>query len=350
MKRAVWCLLASVLLVACSSGPKAAPGASGGSQGDSQRRVVAIEAALKEHKASLLGQRGVLFVGVGQAKGSQERVLVVRVAGPSLAAALELPQVDVPVEVVTVGEDPAPDACVYEGGVYASGTSIPVECNKCRCEEGQVGMCTLLGCELRVLEQVFFTEGVQMDPAQEKFAASLASQLADYPMLMLVPVGHASEGEADPVGLGHKRAQVVAGLLKKGGINVPGVKSEGASQPRDPQTPEHNRRVTFEVAALTFDYGSYEVTPKLAERLEVLASLLKEAPRPVVLQGFGSTREGDASSQLWLGEARARAVRDFLLKQGVPAEKLQAAKGGVHQAPVEAKKDYLQRYVVVVSP
>jgi outer membrane protein OmpA-like peptidoglycan-associated protein len=247
--------------------------------------------------------------------------------------------------VVTVGDDLAADACVFDGEVYASGSRIPVECNSCRCEGGSVSVCTLLACDVGVFEQVYFTEGTQMEPAQERFLASLGSQLAEVPSLMLVAVGHTAQGEQGSLGL--ERAQVVARAFREAGAPVLGVRGEQARE--DTRPAEQQRRVSFEASQLLFDYGSPQVTPRLAERLSRLVPLLKESQEAVVVRGFASAREGDASSQRWLGQARAGAVRDFLVSQGVPAERFAGVEAGDLQEEGEPARSYLKRYVVLTS-
>ena len=81
--------------------------------------------------------------------------------------------------------------------------------------------------------------------------------------------------------------------------------------------------------AVLFVTGKSELLPLAKERLTEVAAALKETDddQPVVVEGYTDSRGAD-DTNLKLSQARADAVKDFLVSQGVKAEKLRAVGRG----------------------
>lgn len=75
---------------------------------------------------------------------------------------------------------------------------------------------------------------------------------------------------------------------------------------------------------VSFDYDSAAVKPAFRETLDKLADLLRKYDRTIVhVVGHTDSRGSEAYNQS-LSERRARAVMDYLVSRGVPAERLRS--------------------------
>lgn len=328
-----WCLcVCAAAWVGCAGAEKvevAAP--------DRAQEVARAEAALAKWKETLTGGSKVLFAGVGEhSDGSGRVALRVEVAGPQAASSVRV-DADVPVEVVAVGEDPPEGACVHEGAVYPPGPrAVPVGCNTCGCEDGRLSLCTLMGCKILVLEQIFFGAGADELAGEEaRRAEALGDDLGEAGIPVMV-IGHAGASEADAEGLGLRRARRVEALLRGRGAQAFGAVSRGAEEPAVAQGEEGNRRVSFRAVVIEFAHGGWAVEPAAVEALEAFLPALQGPGAPVVVVGHASTREGDAATQQWISEARARAVRAWFLERGVDAARLSEVRGEGARAPLGA--------------
>lgn len=84
--------------------------------------------------------------------------------------------------------------------------------------------------------------------------------------------------------------------------------------------------------AIVFNTGSYEIGARYHNRLNAFAKYLIENNRGGEIAGF-TDNVGNAASNQKLSEKRANAVRDYLIKQGVPADSL-TAKGYGQENPI----------------
>ena len=71
-----------------------------------------------------------------------------------------------------------------------------------------------------------------------------------------------------------------------------------------------------------FDFNKYDVKAEYRDMLQGMADTLKQYPSIVVLIAGNCDERGTAEYNQALGERRARAVYDYMVRLGVPAEQL----------------------------
>ena len=76
-----------------------------------------------------------------------------------------------------------------------------------------------------------------------------------------------------------------------------------------------------------FETGKAELLPEAADRLSRVATYLQNSPRPVVIEGYTDS-SGSSSANQALSERRAQGVADYLISQGVPADRIRAVGKG----------------------
>jgi len=96
--------------------------------------------------------------------------------------------------------------------------------------------------------------------------------------------------------------------------------------------------ITLEGAVL-FSSGKSELLPGARERLARVAQLLKQQPTTKRLLVEGHTDSvGSGASNILLSKQRAQAVRDFLVKEGIAEQQIQAVGKGKAE-PVASNAD-----------
>lgn len=105
---------------------------------------------------------------------------------------------------------------------------------------------------------------------------------------------------------------------------------------------------------VSFDYNSATVKPAFRDTLDKLANLLRKYDRTVVhVIGHTDSRGSDAYNQP-LSERRARAVMDYLISRGVPAERLRSEGRGEREPrdsnAAEAGRQLNRRVEVYMKP
>ena len=81
-----------------------------------------------------------------------------------------------------------------------------------------------------------------------------------------------------------------------------------------------------------FETGKSELLPGAQDRLSRVADYLKNSPRHVVVEGYTDST-GSSSTNMSLSQRRADSVRDYLIAQGVPTDRL-SAQGKGESSPV----------------
>ena len=97
-----------------------------------------------------------------------------------------------------------------------------------------------------------------------------------------------------------------------------------------------------------FDFNKYDIKAEYRDMLQGMADTLKQYPSIVVLIAGNCDERGTAEYNQALGERRARAVYDYMVRLGVPAEQLDiisfgedrpAAKGSNEEAWAKNRRD-----------
>ena len=103
---------------------------------------------------------------------------------------------------------------------------------------------------------------------------------------------------------------------------VPGLGTGGENGiPERPAVGPGGLPVAGQFAAVLFDYDSARIRPSEDSKLEAVAEYLKSNPGKLVVEGHCDER-GTAEYNRALGERRAIAARDELVKLGVDASRI----------------------------
>src|SRR5215813_12609410 len=81
-----------------------------------------------------------------------------------------------------------------------------------------------------------------------------------------------------------------------------------------------------------FETGKSDLLPGAQDKLSHVADYLKNSPRNVVVEGYTDSR-GSSSANMSLSKRRANSVRDYLVAQGVAADRI-SAQGKGESSPV----------------
>lgn len=101
-------------------------------------------------------------------------------------------------------------------------------------------------------------------------------------------------------------------------------------------------------SAIFFSIGKADISSKDKARVKIMADAIKATDDGVVYEvgGYADKKTGSAKYNQSLSEKRAKAVYDLLVKEGVPAEKLEVkGYGGVD--PLFYGNDVLSRTVII---
>ncbi len=252
-------LLALALLAACSASPGSRSGVRGHAAAtveaptpDAAPGPTAAEQALAIRRDRLIGQRGVLAVDVDEVGNG----LRVTLCAAEAAATLELDEVDVPVS--TVVADPGAGGrddrcgCVGDGRYFLVGEAFARDCNTCRCVMGGELRCTLLACDVAIVDLVGFAVGsARLPAAAGPVLDGVLARLKQRPALRIKVRGHAATGEKRADRLSAARAAAVDSYLGAHGVDraqLVAVEGVGATMPRSKDAAAE-RAVEFVVVA-----------------------------------------------------------------------------------------------------
>ena len=84
-----------------------------------------------------------------------------------------------------------------------------------------------------------------------------------------------------------------------------------------------------------FDFNKYDIKAEYRDMLQGMADTLKQYPSIVVLIAGNCDERGTAEYNQALGERRARAVYDYMIRLGVPAEQLDVISFGEDRPAVQ---------------
>lgn len=216
-----------------------------------------VEQAVAEHRTAILQQRGVVAVDVGFLPDGSAAMFV-ELCAEEAKKTLTLPELAVPVNVfvdhASTRASSKPCGCIFNGAYYEVGEERkPDSCNSCRCEPIGRFICTLVGCEIKILLRVHFDVNsaeplpdANTNPAYAKIIAVLLEN----PDILLDVQGYADKGEKNPKWLSLRRAKVVYDRLIAAGApreRLRGPTALGSTAPAANDKPELNRHVRFEV-------------------------------------------------------------------------------------------------------
>lgn len=98
--------------------------------------------------------------------------------------------------------------------------------------------------------------------------------------------------------------------------------------------------------AVFFSKGKADLTQADKARLNLFAEGIKDVESNFTIDGYADKATGSAKTNQTLSEKRAKAVKDYLVSQGVPESKLSInANGGV--GPIFFNNDVLSRTVII---
>ncbi|GIV38379.1 MAG: hypothetical protein KatS3mg033_0179 [Thermonema sp.] len=101
---------------------------------------------------------------------------------------------------------------------------------------------------------------------------------------------------------------------------------------KEPGMQAYDRTVALRPKVIIYNtyypYNRWDITPEAARRLEELAALMKKYPEfQVQIETHTDKRASDKYND-WLSEKRAQAAKQFLVKAGVPAERILTVPAG----------------------
>ena len=88
-----------------------------------------------------------------------------------------------------------------------------------------------------------------------------------------------------------------------------------------------------------FDFNKYDIKAEYRDMLQGMADTLKQYPSIVVLIAGNCDERGTEEYNQALGERRARAVYDYLVRLGVPAEQLDVISFGEDRPAVKGSNE-----------
>jgi len=109
--------------------------------------------------------------------------------------------------------------------------------------------------------------------------------------------------------------------------------TEPEPEPEPQPEPEPELDTTF-----YFDFDKSTLKPQARATLVAHAERLKESGDRVRLEGHADER-GSREYNMGLGERRAKAVRDFLVLQGVPASRIETVSYGEERPAVQGSNE-----------
>lgn len=216
-----------------------------------------VEQAVEQHRSVILQQRGVVAVDAGFLPEGSAAIFI-EMCAEEAKKTLTLPELSVPVNVfvdpMSKRASSKPCGCIFNGAYYEVGEGRkPDSCNSCRCEPIGRFICTLVGCEIKILLRVHFdvNSAEPLPDANTNPAyAKIIEVLLENPDILVDVQGYADKGEKNPKWLSLRRAKVVYDRLIAAGApreRLRGPTALGSTTPTSNDKPELNRHVRFEV-------------------------------------------------------------------------------------------------------
>jgi peptidoglycan-associated lipoprotein len=138
---------------------------------------------------------------------------------------------------------------------------------------------------------------------------------------------------------------VFAGCKKKGAMPVEAVEPPPPAQVWEPDTTtftpqvdleaELARRIRENLQVLYFEYNKYDLTSESLQKLRIAADFLKEESQIRIRVDGHADERGTTEYNMALGEKRANAVRDVLIRYGIDTRRIETTSFG-REKPVNA--------------
>jgi peptidoglycan-associated lipoprotein len=77
-----------------------------------------------------------------------------------------------------------------------------------------------------------------------------------------------------------------------------------------------------------FAYDKYDLSPEAINRLQMVATFLKDHPTLRILIEGNADERGSAEYNVGLGDNRARSAKNYLTGYGIPADKIETTSYG----------------------
>lgn len=115
-------------------------------------------------------------------------------------------------------------------------------------------------------------------------------------------------------GGGNEGAKVTPKTLPDPG---PIVKSSDALAVDNPDRPDQSARLPLELLTIYFEYDKYDLTPEILEILAINAEVLSNHSQAIIRVEGHCDERGTEEYNLALGQKRAQAIQDYLIKYGI---------------------------------
>ena len=127
------------------------------------------------------------------------------------------------------------------------------------------------------------------------------------------------------------------GLAMGAGCAKKNVEEVAAPAPKAVSTKAISKALTKNV--VYFDFNKYDIKAEYRDMLQGMADTLKQYPSIVVLIAGNCDERGTAEYNQALGERRAQAVYDYMIRLGVPAEQLDIISFGEDRPAVKGSNE-----------
>ena len=129
------------------------------------------------------------------------------------------------------------------------------------------------------------------------------------------------------------------GLAMGAGCAKKNVEAEVAAPvvEKAPSTKDISKKLTKNV--VYFDFNKYDIKAEYRDMLQGMADTLKQYPSIVVLIAGNCDERGTEEYNQALGERRAQAVYDYMIRLGVPAEQLDIISFGEDRPAVKGSNE-----------
>ena len=158
--------------------------------------------------------------------------------------------------------------------------------------------------------------------------------------------GKYARAAAAAAAAGYLSKEAAQALAEEYAKNHPVIKTETKTETVIKEVEKIVNKEIPSSTAVFFSKGKADLTQADKARLNLFAEGIKGVESNFTIDGYADKATGSAKTNQALSEKRAKAVMDYLVSQGVPANKLSInANGGV--GPIFFNNDVLSRTVII---